>query len=69
MGNKTRTCGANGSKNGSLSGFIINRPNNSAAEQCQTLIEELNIPITALTARSSLTFIIISKLLLHRIFK
>lgn len=48
------TCGENIRKKGSLSGFIIKRPNNSAEAQCQAFIGDPNIPMTAWTARFSL---------------
>lgn len=41
------TCGTEGRRNGSLSGFIIKRPSNSAAAQCHALIDDPSIPITA----------------------
>lgn len=50
----TITCGAEGRRKGSFSGFIITRPSNSAAAQCQALTEDPNIPMMARTARFSL---------------
>lgn len=52
--NWVATCSADGRRNGSLSGFIIRRPSNSAAAQCHALTEDPSIPMMAWTARFSL---------------
>nr|GMD61545.1 hypothetical protein Iba_chr12aCG21930 [Ipomoea batatas] len=52
--NVKETCAAKGRRKGSLSGFIIRRPINSEAAQCQALTADPSNPLIASTARFSL---------------
>jgi len=61
------TCGKKGRRKGSLSGFIIKRPSNSAAAQCQALTADPSIPMIACTARFSLLNKEINKLINHKL--